>query len=409
MKKVKFFWGCLFFVLMTGLGTANAWIDWGTEGVADTERVQNILQVTDNQYNDVAQCWGSNPWRSDGGRIVYTSMIDGTSHDNNEICTINPDGTGYQQLTNNEVCDSHASFIPGGLRIVFQRRSDTGYGEIWIMNSDGTNQQNLTQAHWGPVCDDCCENKPMVSPDGSKIAFHTCDRDIWVMNIDGSNPVKVSGEIDRCTKHTWSPDSMWVLFNGRSQVHEDYCKIYKAPADGSSRGIDARRGADGGGPVMLSEDVDGVCENWAFLSPDGQWIAYHTRSDGDTTLSIMRYDGTYKRVLVQEEENGDYLDWVCGPKSWSPNSKWIAFKRYGGDESSIFVINIDTGEEIRLTKDYDDRRLWWSPDGSRILFRDAWSNSRDDLLDLDRDLLVINFDPEYVSLFARSVGVRSRR
>ena len=42
------------------------------------------------------------------------------------------------------------------------------------MNRDGSNQQSLTQVHGGPVVAGGCEQKPMVSPDGTKIAFRAC-------------------------------------------------------------------------------------------------------------------------------------------------------------------------------------------------------------------------------------------
>lgn len=158
-------------------------------------------------------------------------------------------------------------------------------------------------------------------------------------------------------------------------------------------------------------------DNWAFASPDGQFIAYHTRygvvrvedtkvvyeeKQEYTSLSIMKADGSGKRNLVVKGGGpyGTGLDpqwtWVCGPKAWSSDSKWIAFKMWsagsissvaseaeGADESnpplrangepahtSIFLINIDTLKIIQLTEGYDDYRMWWSPDGSGILFRD---------------------------------------
>jgi len=73
----------------------------------------------------------------------------------------------------------------------------------------------------------------MVSPDGTKIAFRHGSA-IYVMNIDGSNPVKVSANLNGPTKHSWAPDSVWVLFNASKCASEDECgqNIFKVRYNG---------------------------------------------------------------------------------------------------------------------------------------------------------------------------------
>jgi len=385
--KGSFLFAVMVMLLMlplTGKADDYGTIDFLKLGIAPdaTDIVDNILQVTRYDGDDEVQCWGSYPWSPDGEWIVYTSY-----RDNKEICIMRYDGSDWQQLTDNDTCDSHGSFTPDGRHIVFQR--DMGAADIWIMDIDGSNQFSLSQAHAaeGPISEGDCENKPMVSPDGRKIAFHTCDEEIWVMNLDGTNPVKVSGDYDYCTKHSWSPDSRWVLFS--AQV--DY------PVNSSSRIFIVR--PDGSDLTMLSEDVDQeVCENWATWSPNGKYIAYHRREDiGPTTsyysLCIMSPNGTDKEELVSE-----YYDWgiwngytICGPTSWSPDSRFIQYKKYSivDGTRSIFIYSLNDDESVRITESYYDYRAWFSPskDPYRILFRDK-GGSRDD--DGNNDLLVIN-------------------
>ncbi|MCM8772450.1 MAG: hypothetical protein NC922_05230 [Candidatus Omnitrophica bacterium] len=387
---------------------AKAAIDHEQEGVEENAPVEKVLQITpveDPNYlnenaDDRIPCWGCNPWHPNGDLIVFQTKIDGYADIYNEICIIKVDGTGFKRLTNdgeNPVCDSHASFTPDGKKIVWQRRGENDRAEIWIMNIDGTNKKNLTQVHGGPVNGpDTCETQPMISPDGTKIAFKACHNDnsqggsIWVMNIDGSMPVKVSGNLIKCTKHSWSPDSQWILFNSRVDYdgdgNGDKSRIFKVRANAT-------------GLTMLSEDTDeDICENWANWSPDGKWISYHRRDwTGDLDkygLWIMKPDGTEKRCLVEETDANSGTIRLCGPHSWSPDSKYIVFKKYYNTpeqtESPLFIVNIQTGEIQQLTSDYMDGRMWWSPNGKYILFKEhtGLSESRDGKL-YDRDLLVL--------------------
>jgi hypothetical protein len=74
---------------------------------------------------------------------------------NDEIWTINADGTGGRQLTRNDSgWDKHPSWSPDGRQIVFFSNR-MGNDQIWIMNADGSEQRPLMERHpyndWDPV------------------------------------------------------------------------------------------------------------------------------------------------------------------------------------------------------------------------------------------------------------------
>lgn len=363
-------------------------MDFGTLGVSDINRVTNVIQITTNGFDDYVQCWGPNPWRSDGQLIVYTAGIKANSSSAKEILTMASDGTNKTQLTCNDTCDSYASFTPCGGKIVFQRRdNNTGYETLWIMNSDGSHQVNLTQAHGGAVTGSR-EDRPIVSPDGKMIAFHTDEEDIWAMNLDGSNPHRVSGDLSNCTKHNWSPDSQYIVFD---------CQIYYPSSGPFSRIFKVK--PDGSDLKMLSEDSNiDYDENSACFSPDGNWIAYQRRSADPNydlygyrySLAIMDPNGENKKILVKR------LDYdPNGTVSWSPDSRYVAFtqKDLLWQLSSIYLYALNTNEIYRLSEDFDDRMHWWSPDNTKILFRNGANAQRDE--GYDDELLILKLDPNH--------------
>jgi Tol biopolymer transport system component len=73
------------------------------------------------------------------GKIIFTSDRDG----NDEIYVMNTDGSGQTNLTNNPATDSRPAWSPDGLKIVFTSSRDDN-SEIYVMNADGSGQTRLT-------------------------------------------------------------------------------------------------------------------------------------------------------------------------------------------------------------------------------------------------------------------------
>ncbi len=91
-------------------------------------------------------------------------------------------------------------------KIAFRSDRD-GQGEIYVINSDGTGLQNLTNRSGGSL--------PAWSPDGRKIAFLSTrdgNFEIYVMNSNGANIIRLTAhpEVDR--DPDWSPDGKRIAF-----------------------------------------------------------------------------------------------------------------------------------------------------------------------------------------------------
>ena len=76
-------------------------------------------------------------WSPRGEKIVFMCRLGG-----NQICLINPDGSGLQQLTsagNNE----EPTWSPDGRHIAFTS-TRTGQREVFVMHADGSDQRRVT-------------------------------------------------------------------------------------------------------------------------------------------------------------------------------------------------------------------------------------------------------------------------
>jgi len=230
----------------------------------------------------------------------------------------------------------NAAFPGANGKIAFVRN-----GEIYVMNSDGTGQTNLTTIA-GPGGDDT----PAWSPDGTKIAF-TSDignQEIYVMDADGSGQTNLTQNAASDRQPTWSPDGTKIAFlSNRSGDFE----IWSMNANGSS-------------PTNLTM-TPGIQEDPAW-APDNTRIAYRQPVD----LFAMNPDGTNQALFPL----------AIGPSvsqpDWSPDAQKIAFT---GDipavSTHIYVVNADaTGVVTQLTLAGQGLNFVpaYSPDGTKIAF-----------------------------------------
>jgi len=96
-------------------------------------------------------------WSPDGKRIVFTRRVDAVNFD---IYTIRPDGSDLQRLTTNRANDGHAVWTVDGKIMwnsgMYGFREEAAlydntfqpYGQIFIMNADGTGKRILTDSLW---------------------------------------------------------------------------------------------------------------------------------------------------------------------------------------------------------------------------------------------------------------------
>lgn len=281
--------------------------------------------------------WSSEESESSGGNVVspppsiaFVSDRDGDA----EIYVMNADGSGVEQLTDNEFGDYFPTWSPDGRRIAFisEREDDVQIHDIYVMNADGSGIEQLT---------DACNNvSPAWSPDGQRIAFQSRG-DIYVMYADGSGVEQLTGE-----------------------PSESCAEIFIADLDGDGDGNFYVRNENGSVELFTDyESLDWENVNWLpSWSPDGSRIAFSSYRDGDSEIYVMNADGGGVEQLTDNE----IRDWL---PSWSPDGGRIAFQSHRDGDWDIYVMNADGSGVVRLNEDeYYDSFPAWSPSGDRIAF-----------------------------------------
>lgn len=250
--------------------------------------------------------------------------------------------------------------IGGGAgKIAFTSDRD-GVTDIYVMNSDGSNLIRLANSITP-------KGEPAWSPDGSKIAFGFSNEDsasLYHMNADGSNLTKLidTKEISiydqatldwrfaiGCCNLAWSPDGKKIAFSINHYVGCCWFQgnIYVMNVDGSN--------------LISIKGYTWENEIPAW-SPDSQMIVVSGSCGG--FICVMNADGTNPFNITHQKNV------IEGWPNWSPDGTKIAFGSNRNGNNEIYIMNTDGTNSINLTRygsGWDNYPIW-SPDGAKIVF-----------------------------------------
>jgi serine/threonine protein kinase/Tol biopolymer transport system component len=223
-----------------------------------------------------------------------------------------------------------------------------GNRDLWVMNADGTNPQQLT-AQAG------VNLQPAVSAAGRCIVFSSnranqAAFNLWRMNLDGGNPMQLthgSGE----GQPACSPDGRWVVYSiGGPNTTPEQKTLWKAPMDG-------------GAPVQLTDKP----ASGAAISPDGTLIACWYKPDDAprSKLALIPFAGGPPLKIFDVTRTGIH------PVQWSSDGQAIHYINVRPYVSNIWSQPVNGAPPTQLTQ-FTSEQLGgfdWARDGRLILSR----------------------------------------
>ncbi|MBN1665848.1 MAG: PD40 domain-containing protein [Anaerolineales bacterium] len=228
-----------------------------------------------------------------------------------------------------------------------------GNPEIYTVQADGSGLARLTD-------DSAFDDSPAISPDGSRIVFLTARHDpnpsfpdlkyeIYVMNVDGSNPRRLTNTEAAEDHPSWSPDGGKIIFD-TDYDGDGFSEVYTMNPDGTE---------------ITRLTFNAANDQFADWSPDGRQIAFSSDRNGNWDIFLMNTDGSNQQALTSSP------DWELFP-AWSPDGKQIAFNGLIPNSRNTDVYLMDAGgsDVHQLTDSLGfDENPAWSPDGTQIAFQ----------------------------------------
>lgn len=282
-------------------------------------------------------------------------------------------------------------------KIVFVSDRD-GNDEIYVMDADGSNQMRLTNNTANDI-------SPKWSPDGRKIAFlsdkdwksekkydvysnpNSDEYDVYIMNADGSNQMNITNNDVVDYSPTWSPDGSKIAFIS-NRYRQVYFPIFVVNADGSSEKRLTKEKIMSMPPFCWSPDGSKIVFCCGDYEGEPSWEIY-----------VINADGSNMTILTDDKKEN-----VC--PVWSPDGSKIAFLSGSSDfeeedneiyifvNGDIYVMNADGSDKKRITdystKNTSLRDILWSPDGKKIAYEYWYVNVENH--EICMDLYIMNPD-----------------
>ncbi|WP_113907498.1 S9 family peptidase [Aliidiomarina celeris] len=234
---------------------------------------------------------------------------------------------------------------PSGEHIVFvrtwmDREQDRRRSSLWMMNSDGSNLQALTDRNINA-------SSPRWSPTGDRIAF-LANGQIQMLWLDSGRTAQVTTLQQGAGSIEWSPDGNWLAFSMFTPKAK--------PAPVSLPGKPAQ--AEWAAPPIYIDDMNYRADGRGFLA-SGYSQIYLVSAQGGSAIQLTEGDFNHGGALSWQHDGkalffsaNRYSDWQSQPLN-----------------SEIFKLDLDSRELTQLTDRFGpDANPQVSPNGELIAY-----------------------------------------
>ena len=243
-------------------------------------------------------------WSADSEFLVYDApQPDGAESDVYRVSVAT--GEIINLTEGSAARDASPDWSPDGQRIAFvsdRAEADQGSQNIWLMDSEGGQLQQLTNSD-AAMQEDI---EPAWSPDSSQIAFirylaaeragdPASPSGLWLIDVvtgEETLLVEMAGSLAEVQVPVWSPDGRWLAYNAPGLADMDIWVV----------------SVEGGEPISVG-NLPGEDANISW-SPSSQELIFTNSTDGNMSQFIVAADGSGLSLLVETGQNG------LG--SWSP-------------------------------------------------------------------------------------------
>ena len=282
-------------------------------------------------------------WSPDGKQIAYLGAKSGQS----DIYLVSVASHAATQVTNEKSGKHGIRWSPDGKRIAYIGDRDK-FQDLYVVDAGkAQTPRKLTQetnewdeARWAPTW----------SPDSKQIAFVSSKSDyfaddLWLINIDGGAPEKLTSTITVMTDPQWSPDGKYIAMNAVERQEfwfDDASDIYLLQMSG--RNLHKLK------MDQYVTDLNGAIHmDWG---PDSRTLYFRFNVHGDMNIWAVNVEGNGVTTQVTNGEG------VVHALSVAPSGNYIALVRSTQtDPGDLAIISTLGGEERRITHwatQYDD-------------------------------------------------------
>jgi len=199
-----------------------------------------------------------------------------------------------------------AAFAPNG-KIVFSSQM-TGNDEVWSINADGSEQRQLTN-------DAADDSSLIVSPDNNSIFFasnRTGEVHIWRMNADGSNQTQITAK-EGGFPISVSSDGKWLYYHsGRQRM------LRRVSTEGGEEQTVLNKRKH-----RFAVSPDG--SQAAFLEKQGEEnvLMIVSLANGQTNKTFKLVDGNAGLVELKWSRDGENLAYILADNEFKNNTLWF--------------------------------------------------------------------------------------